>query len=244
MPAASVAAVPGTTTDSARANVSYQNGSFAMSGQLLTQVSCATKNFPGFKSILAGMPSTPPSTSTKCTAVVAYFTGPASQFDAMMKVWNATGMGFHNNVAWGNAWVKRYAEQGNKVNAAMITAAEAKTAAGNAQIAHTMAVQQQEHDQFLQTMQEGTDRSMANAAAVADSNHQMAMDTVDYSLDQQTVMDPNTGAVNKVSSAASYTWVNSAGNTSYQTNDANANPNGVMQGSWTKQVVVHGNGAP
>jgi hypothetical protein len=244
MPAASVAAVPGTTTDSARANVSYQNGSFAMSGQLLTQVSCATKNFPGFKSILVGMASTPPSTSTKCTAVVAYFTGPASQFDAMMKVWNATGMGFHNNVAWGNAWVKRYVAQSNKVNAAMITAAEAKTAAGNAQIAHTMAVQQQEHDQFLQTMQEGTDRSMANAAAVADSNHQMAMDTVDYSLDQQAVMDPNTGAVNKVSSASSYTWVNSAGNTSYQTNDANANPNGVMQGSWTKQAVVHGNGAP
>jgi len=105
-------------------------------------------------------------------------------------------------------------------------------------------VQQQEHDQFLQQMQAGTDASMANAAAIADSNHQMAMDTVDYSLDQQTVMDPNTGAVNKVSSAASYTWIDSSGKTSYQTNDSNANPNGVLQGNWTKQQVVHGNGAP
>jgi hypothetical protein len=234
----------GTTVDQAAATVSYQNGSFAMSGHLMTLVSCVTKNFPGFHSILAGMPSTPASTSTKCTAQVAYYTAPVAQFDAMMKVWNATGMGFHNNVAWGNAWVQRYAKQGNAQNAAMITAANAKIAAGNAAIAHTMAVQQQEHDQFLQQMQAGTDASMANAAAIADSNHQMAMDTVDYSLDQQTVMDPNTGALNKVSSAASYTWIDSSGKTSYQTNNANANPNGVLQGNWTQQQVVHGNGAP
>ena len=236
------APVAGTTVDQAAATVSFQNGSFAISGRLWTVVSCATKNFPGFRSILAGMPSTPPSTSTKCTAQLIYYTAPASQFDAMMKVWSAPAMGFHNNVAWGNAWVKRYAEQGNKVNAAMITAAEAKTAAGNAQIAHTMAVQQQEHDQFLQQMQAGTDASMARAAAVADSNHQMAMDTVDYSLNQQTVMDPSTGAVSKASSAYNYTWVD--GSTSYQTNDPNANPNGLLQGTWTKQQVVHGDGTP
>ena len=107
-----------------------------------------------------------------------------------------------------------------------------------------MAVQQQEHDQFLQQMQAGTDASMANAAAIANSDHQMAMDTVDYSLDQQTVMDPNTGAISKASSAYNYTWVDSSGKTSYQTNDSSANPNGVMPGTWTKQQVVHGNGAP
>jgi hypothetical protein len=111
MPAASsAAAVPGTTTNSAEANVSYQNGSFAMSGRLMTHVQCAVKNFPGFKSILAGMPSTPPSTTTKCTAQVAYFTAPASQFAAMMQVWDAPTMGFHENIAWGNAWVQRYAK--------------------------------------------------------------------------------------------------------------------------------------
>jgi hypothetical protein len=244
MPAASAAAAPGTTTDQAEADVSYQNGSFAMSGRLMTQVSCTVKNFPGMKSILAGMSSTPPSTVNKCVAQVAYFTAPATQFAAMMKVWDSPAMGFHNNVAWGNAWVQRYAKQGNAQNAAMITAANAKIAAGNAAIAHTMAVQQQEHDQFLQQMQAGTDASMANAAAIANSDHQMAMDTVDYSLDQQTVMDPNTGAISKASSAYNYTWVDSSGKTSYQTNDSSANPNGVMPGTWTKQQVVHGNGAP
>ena len=41
------------------------------------------------------------------------------------------------------------------------------------------AVQQEAHNQFLQTMQEGTDRSMARAADVANSNHRMAQDMVD-----------------------------------------------------------------
>ena len=67
-------------------------------------------------------------------------------------------------------------------------------------------------------------------------------DWVDYALDQQTVMDPSTGQVSKVSSGYSYTWTN--GTTNYQTQDPNANPNGVMQGTWTKQQVVHGNGTP
>jgi hypothetical protein len=56
-------------------------------------------------------------------------------------------------------------------------------------------VQQQAHDQFMQTMQEGTDRSMAHAAEVANNNHRSAMDMVDYSLDRQTVLFPNSSAV-------------------------------------------------
>jgi hypothetical protein len=55
-------------------------------------------------------------------------------------------------------------------------------------------------------------------------------------------MDPSTGAVSKASSAYNYTWVD--GSTSYQTNDPNANPNGLLQGTWTKQQVVHGDGTP
>ena len=67
-------------------------------------------------------------------------------------------------------------------------------------------------------------------------------DWVDYALDRQTVLDPNTGKVNKVSSSYGYTWVDSTGKAGYQTNDVNANPNGVLQGTWTRQQVVHGDG--
>jgi hypothetical protein len=106
----------------------------------------------------------------------------------------------------------------------------------------SMALQSQMHQQFMATMQRGTDMSMAQANTSMNARSTAASDWVDYALDQQTVMDPGTGQLSKVSSANSYTWVDSTGKTSYQTNDVNANPNGVLQGTWTKQQVVHGNG--
>lgn len=45
-----------------------------------------------------------------------------------------------------------------------------------------------------------------------------------------------------MSSSNSYTWIDASGKTSYQTNDVNANPNGMLQGSWTRQTTVHGDG--
>jgi hypothetical protein len=145
---------------------------------------------------------------------------------------------------WGDAWVKRAAEQSQQQNNAMLAAAQKRFQAQQQAIRHSMAVQQQMHEQFMQNMQAGTDRSMARAAEVANSNHRMAQDMVDYSLDRQTVMDPGTGQISKVSSAYSSTWVDASGKTSYQSNDPNANPNGVLPGNWTRQAVVHGDGTP
>lgn len=55
---------------------------------------------------------------------------------------------------------------------------------------------------------------------------------------------PGTRQVSNVSSVGAYTGANSAGQTSYQTIDPNANRNGAMSGTWTKTQLVHGNGAP
>ena len=65
---------------------------------------------------------------------------------------------------------------------------------------------------------------------------------VDYALDQQTVAGQ--GGTVKVSSAYSHTWSSTVGNQTqwYQTNDPNANPNGVLGGNWTEDTKVHGNG--
>jgi hypothetical protein len=92
-------------------------------------------------------------------------------------------------------------------------------------------------------MQRGTDMSMNRAAQIANSNHTIAADWVDYALDQQTVRDPNTGQVSKVSSSYSYTWLDGSGTVSYQTADPNANPNGIYKGNWTRQQQVHGDGS-
>lgn len=68
-----------------------------------------------------------------------------------------------------------------------------------------------------------------------------ASDWTDYALDQQTVT--GSGGTVKVSNAYSQTWSNGQGQW-YQTNDPNVNPNGSLHGNWTRQTVVHGNGAP
>ena len=111
------------------------------------------------------------------------------------------------------------------------------------QFDHDQAVQLQMHNQFLATMQHGTDLSMAREQAGMNARSTAASDWVDYSLNRQTVVNPGTGQLTKVSNAYTYTWVDSTGQHSYQTNDPNANPNGTMTGNWTKQQVVHGDGS-
>jgi len=95
----------------------------------------------------------------------------------------------------------------------------------------------------MATMQRGTDMSMARTQQSMNARSTATSDWVDYALDRQTVRDPNTGQISKVSSTYGYTWVDETGKTSYQTNDPNANPNGVLSGTWTQQKVVHGDGS-
>jgi hypothetical protein len=107
-------------------------------------------------------------------------------------------MGFHENIPWGNAWVQRYAQQSNAQNQAMIRSADDAIRAGNAQIAQTMQLQQQEHDQFLSAMQQSTDNSMANANAAMNARSTAASDVVDFALNQQTVVNTNNGQLMKI----------------------------------------------
>jgi hypothetical protein len=126
-------------------------------------------------------------------------------------------MGPHTNNDWGWAWVKRKADQGNQMNGAMIAGADARFKAQHDAIARTMQMQQQMHDQFLQTMQDSTNGSIANANASMNARTTAASDMVDYSLNRQTVMDTTTGTIYKV-------------------------PNQVTVGGSLQQV--HGNGQP
>jgi hypothetical protein len=84
--------------------------------------------------------------------------------------------------------------------------------------------------------------SMAQSAQASAANHAVASDWVDSALGQQTVRDPTTGQVSKVSGAYSHTWINETGKTSFQTPDPNVDPNGHLQGTWTQQQQVHGDG--
>lgn len=242
---------PKNTRELARAIVSYKNGTFAMKGRLDVMVDCTETTFPGSPGLSTWSPGHPvhattgaPSTVDKCTAGVRYITAPENLFAGVMQRWDAPGMGGHSEDAWQQAWVHRNAQQGQQMINQMNQAAAAQRQAQQQQFDHDQAVRQQMHEQFMATMQAGTNASMARTQASMNARSTATSDWVDFALDRQTVRDPNTGQLSKVSSSQSYTWVDSTGKSYFPTNDVNADPNGVLPGTWTKQTVVHGDGTP
>ncbi len=233
---------PKETRELARARVSFQNGTFAMLGELRVTLDCTETVDPGAKSGVPGMANRPGSTVDVCTAGTRYYAAPASQFAQVIALWDAPGMGAKQSMPWQQAWLQRNQQQADQMESANIASTNAAMAASAQKFKQDMAVQSQMHQEFMATMQRGTNLSMKQAGDSMNARSTATSDWVDYALDQQTVMDPSTGQVSKVSSGYSYTWTN--GTTNYQTQDPNANPNGVMQGTWTKQQVVHGNGTP
>jgi hypothetical protein len=228
----------------ARAIVRSRNGTFVMKGLFETLVDCEFDTFPGMKSVLRGMPDQPNSYVHRCTATVRYTVAPEAQFAAVRKLWEPASIGGKLEQPWVQAWLMRNRQQAQQMMAQNIQQSNARMQAQQQQFNHDQAVRQQMHEQFLATMQRGTDMSMARAQQSMNARSTAASDWVDYALDQKTVADPNTGQITKVSSAYTHTWVDSSGKVSYQTNDSNADPNGVLPGNWTQQQTVHGNGTP
>jgi hypothetical protein len=234
---------PENTIELARASVRFRNGSFVMKGRLETGVNCTAVFHKGMKSMLRGMADQPDWTVHNCFAQVRFSAAPEDKYQSVIGMLDAVNIGPETNKGWAEARRKHLFDQSARAMQQFSEADKARQQAQAQQFAHDQAVRQQMHENFLASMQRGTDLSMQRAAQVANSNHRMAQDVVDYALDRQTVLDPGTGQISKVSSAYSYTWVDSTGKTSFQTNDASANPNGSLQGNWTRQQVVHGDGS-
>jgi hypothetical protein len=135
-----------------------------------------------------------------CEANITYLAGPENQFAGLVRQWSVPGMGSGlGTEAWQDAWTQRTINRVQQQTRAFIDASNARFNAQQDYYRRAAVVQQQMHEQFLSTMQAGTDASMAHAAQVANSNHTIASDWVDYSLDRQTVMDTNTGETGKIS---------------------------------------------
>lgn len=227
------------TVDLASAEVSFKNGTFAMKGLLSGTVHCMTNSVPAPQRGQMW-------TSNVCMADIRYVTAPEAKYDAAVKELDPHNAGAFPLQKWGQAWMAGSAQRTQQnINAIQQRgeAARAQTVQSAQAFQHSQDVQQQMHNEFLSTMQRGTDMSMNRTAEAGNARHTATSDWVDYSLDQQTVRDPATGQVSKVSSQYSYTWVDSTGRTSYQTNDVNVDPNGSLPGNWTRQQVVHGDGS-
>jgi hypothetical protein len=196
---------PRQTRELARAMVSYKIGDTAMKGMLDVTVDCTETLFAGQPGLSAYSPGHPPqmvtgasSTVDKCVASTNYYTAPENKLAALVERWDSTGLGTKPEDAWFQAWVNRSNEQTRVAIGEMNAAAQRQRQASAQQFAQSMAMQQHMHDQFMQTMQEGHDQFMAQQQASMNARSTAASDWVDFALDRQTVINPNTGAAVKI----------------------------------------------
>jgi hypothetical protein len=210
------------TFDFAAVYAEYRNGTFTIEEHLQAAVNCIRN--PLSQVAQRG------SFMEQCNANIRVVRAPKGQLAGLMKMVEADYIGAGENVDW----AIKYTQAVMAKNAAIMQKM-------HQDFERSQVIRAQQHQQFLANMQAGTDRSMANARAVANSNHAIAQDWCDYSLNQQTVT--GAGGTVKVSSAYTQTWTNGSGQY-YQTNDPNTNPNGVLSGAWTQTTKVHGDGTP
>ena len=175
---------PVQTEQMARATVRYRNGSFTMKGLLHATVDCSQVYYTSV------VPGAPPEVSNSCMAQVGYIHAPEAQYQAAIALLDQAG-GF-GIPEWTSAWMANSNRQAQAVIDGIRIAGDRALAANAAQFEHTQKVRQQMHEEFMSTLQRGTTLSMNRANEIANRNHTITSDWVDYSLDQQTVRDPNT----------------------------------------------------
>ncbi|MGO9830026.1 MAG: hypothetical protein ACLPJH_07775 [Myxococcaceae bacterium] len=236
--------------DMAQAKVRYRQGNAPMEALLLAILDCGHNVFRNFKKQDFSVDT--------CSATVRVVRAAQGKLDGAVKLLQPAGVRFENP-QWVQAKIdlqNRQAQQASQQMQQQNQQFQAALQQQNQQFQQSQAMQLQQHQQFeqsqamklqqhqefLSTMQRGTDMSMQRAQQSSNAMHTAASDTVDYALGQQTVRDPNSGQLSKVSAGYSNTWLNATGTHSLQTDNPNANPNGYVQGNWTLQQQVHGDG--
>lgn len=168
--------------------------------------------------------------SHRCAAWVTLTWAPegkAESTDAMLRPMITGGV----NPAWYQR-SKQVEDQQTALSIAQITARGEATR-------HQMDLSFKQHEDFMATMQRGSDRNLEDQKHIWSGQQRMADDWCDYALGLQKRYNPETGQLYKSSSASTYDWVSSDGRQHYPTNDINDNPNGRLPGSWTLTNNVH-----
>ena len=218
------------TADTAALRIEVMNGSFVVEERLRAVVECGVNNDPGTMN------------GGSCWSRVDVLTAPQGKLDALVQLVDGNNLPHGEvNQQWGQAFLARQQKQGNAMLAQLAAQAKAQSDMMYQQFQQNMAASQAEHQAFMQQQESRFQSSMNNANSAMNARTTAASDWVDYALDQQTVV--GSGGTAKVSSAYSQTWSNGQGQW-YQTNNPNADPNGVFSGNWTQDTKVHGNGQP
>ena len=223
--------------DLALADVRFTNGTYKMRGRLRAELHC--NRYWGTNSYGERV------WHASCNAFVRYMATPEERFTVMLTRFEFSFA--MSNPQWNQAVTQRENQRTAMMLQMIQARAQAETQAMTAQFEtfqQQQAAQQKQHEEFLATLQQGTDASMRNAAAIANAQHTITSDWVDGILGQQTVRDPATGESAKVPSGFNYTWHNAGTNEYFQTADPNVNPNGTLTGNWTVSTKIHGDGTP
>lgn len=220
--------------DRAMAKVRFRNGTYIMEGRLAATTRCVGTRFSDSRGH--------PAEADACVATVRYVYSPTDQFATM---WPVSQRIVSQPIAgYVEAW-RAAMQHGTQANITqMDDASQTVTAASQQSLAHQQAARQLAHNQFLATMQAGTDASLQHAAQIANTRHAIAWDYVDYALGQKTYRNPATGQVTVFAPGIGVIWRTPDGTDSYQTPDLNANPNGVLPGTWNRGQQTHGDGSP
>jgi hypothetical protein len=223
--------------DTARFLVRYNINSIPVEERLSATIRCSenTRRF-GVNQVLMSLYA--------CSAWVTRARARQGQLDSLEETFKAVGKSMTADPQWiqkrTDIEVAKIHEQQRQGMEAIKQQGQAIAAASQARheaFMQSQAMRQRQHEQFMATMQRGTDMSMHRTQESMNARSRMAGDWADYALDQQKRRDPRTGEITKDSSAYTYSWVDESGKR-VQTNDVNDNPNGRLSGNWTLQQNV------
>jgi hypothetical protein len=219
-----------TTGDTAALRIEVVNGSFVVEERVVAALICGVNNMSISRQ------------ANTCFAELSVDSAPEGQLDPLVQDLDNGGLPkITVNPQWQQVVLAQLHAQTQKYLQMESQMAAQTSAALSRMFQQSQQMLNQNHQQFMAQQESQFESAMNNANAQMNAQSTAASDWVDYALDQQTVANPD-GSTTKVSSAYSQTWTN--GTQWYQTNDPNANPNGVLAGNWSQTMSVHGNGTP
>jgi hypothetical protein len=215
----------------AEAMVGYVNGTLKMKGRLTVQLVQSEMTVPdGLDFDQKKKPETA-TVMDRCQARVVFVTAPEDQLAAVLSQWDRPGMGPRRLEEWEQARaMKAVADlEGKNDPSGFIRNEQLLSWRGD--LARTQQVREKMYAQFDETFKLGLDEALAHSAEVANSRHKIPPDWTDFQLDDQFQSGREDGEARL--SMVPNTWTDSAGTSAFETRDLDANPNGVLPGTWT-----------
>jgi hypothetical protein len=218
------------TVDTAALRVETVNGSFIIEQRIRAWVECRTNSQLGKFS------------GGGCSAHIDVLRARKGKLDELVALVDRHDLTkVVNDPQWLAAYMQRQQREGAARMAALRQTEARQSAMLRTQYEQMQQTMNRNHEAFMAQQESQFHSAMNNANNAMNARTTAASDWVDYALDQQTVS--GSGGTVKVSSSYTQTWSNGQ-NQWFQTNNPNANPNGVLTGNWTLNTKVHGNGQP